>query len=435
MTEERLKKRLERAKLARIEAERILEEKSRELFYRNQELEELSKTLEQKVTERTQDLEQARDQALQATHAKSHFIANMSHEIRTPLNGVLGLLEILFDKCADAEQQALIRSASKSGNHLLHVVNEILDFSKIEAGELQVHLEAVNILEELNTVTAPMATVADAKDVLLETNIAADFPSSIESDALRFRQIVNNLLSNAIKFTENGTVRVQLEMLSDDQYQLTVSDTGIGMTKDQLANVFSDFVQADSSISRKFGGTGLGLSITKRLVELMGGSISVTSEQGAGTTFIVQLPLKIKLDTSAPQEAIITRETKFKSSHVLLVEDVEVNAMIAKYLLTKAGLKVTHCDNGRDAVESINKNQFAVVLMDIQMPEMDGIEATKLIRELEGEGASTPIVAMTAHASDDHRIETKQAGMNDHLTKPIDVIELYTKLSQYIPIV
>ena len=325
MTEDRLQKRLQRAKRAREEAERLLEEKSRELFLRNQELEQLSKTLEQKVLERTEDLKRARDHALKATQAKSHFIANMSHEIRTPLNGVLGILEMLRDKCSEDEQQQLVNIATRSGRHLLQVVNEILDFSKIEAGELSIHLEPVNILKELDTVMTPMQTVAESKDLHLSIVLPGQFPKLVELDSLRFRQIVNNILSNAIKFTETGTISLLLEKIEHDQFLLRVSDTGIGMTVEQIDHVFSDFVQADSSISRKFGGTGLGLAITQKLVILMGGEINVNSKPGVGSTFEIKLPLREVKPKLAKRDAPITRETKFHPRtivHLLNCHDV-----------------------------------------------------------------------------------------------------------------
>ena len=434
MTEDRLQRRLQRAKRAREEAERLLEEKSRELFLRNQELEQLSKTLEQKVLERTEDLKRVRDHALKATQAKSHFIANMSHEIRTPLNGVLGILEMLRDKCSEDEQQQLVNIATRSGQHLLQVVNEILDFSKIEAGELSIHLEPINILKELDTVMTPMQTVAESKDIHLSIVLPGQFPKLVELDSLRFRQIVNNILSNAIKFTETGTISLLLEKIEHDQFLLRISDTGIGMTVDQIDHVFSDFVQADSSISRKFGGTGLGLAITQKLVILMGGEISVNSKPGVGSTFEIKLPLREVKPKVAKRDAPITRETKFHPRTILLVEDVEVNAMISTYMLEKAGLKVIHCDNGPDSIKMVEEVNPDVVLMDIQMPVMDGLEATRRIRDLDSNKAEVPIIAMTGHATEEHRVIALKAGMNDQVNKPIDIVDLYTRLSRFIPV-
>ncbi len=434
MTEDRLQRRLNRAKQARKEAEQLLEEKSRELFLRNQELEQLSKTLEQKVLERTDDLKRARDHALKATQAKSHFIANMSHEIRTPLNGVLGILEMLRDKCSEDEQQQLVNIATRSGRHLLQVVNEVLDFSKIEAGELSIHLEPVNILKELDTVMTPMQTVAESKDIHLSIVLPGKFPKLVELDSLRFRQIVNNILSNAIKFTETGTISLLLEKIEHDQFLLRISDTGIGMTVEQIDHVFSDFVQADSSISRKFGGTGLGLAITQKLVILMGGEISVNSKPGVGSTFEIKLPLREVKPKVAKPDAPITREIKFHPRTILLVEDVEVNAMISTYMLEKAGLKVIHCDNGPDSIRMVEEVNPDVVLMDIQMPEMDGLEATRRIRDLDSSKAEVPIIAMTGHATEEHRVIALKAGMHDQVNKPIDIVDLYTKLSRFIPV-
>ncbi len=432
---ERLQRRYERAKKAREEAESILEEKSRELFERNLELKKLSESLEKKVEERTDELRQARDVALSAVKAKSQFIANMSHEIRTPLNGVIGMLKILNDSALPEREKQVLNLAVQSSHHLLEIVNDVLDFSKIDAGEMTLFIESVDMMELIEHTLAPMQFTADDKDIRLIIDCEPDFPKLIEADAVRIRQIITNLVANAIKFTSQGHVQFALAR-DQETFVMTVSDTGIGMSAEQQQRVFDAFGQADSSITRYFGGTGLGLTIVSSLVNLMQGSIDMQSDAGEGTVFQIRLPLAVSDENLSEQEFKegVNEHTRFVRQSVLLVEDNEVNIDVASYLLERANLQVTVCRNGLEAVEELKRNIYSLVMMDIQMPVMDGLTATRNIRALLYDKKSMPIIALTAHTSVEHIKESLDAGMNGHLNKPLDPALLNRELARYLTV-
>lgn len=434
MDEQRLIRRYEREKAARLESERILEQKSRELFDRNAQLSILTEGLEKLVEERTHSLMLARDEALSAAKAKSQFMANMSHEVRTPLNGVIGMLNMLSDMGVGANQKELLDTAIRSGQTLLEIVNDILDFSKIDAGQMTLHETAISLRTLFDDTLAPMRHVAGERDIKLMSVFPEDFPEYIYADGLRIRQILTNLLSNALKFTIQGEVKAALS-LSKDSFEIVISDTGIGMSQEQVERIFSAFGQADGSITRQFGGTGLGLTITQSFVTMMGGTIEVESRPGEGTEFTVLLPL---IETAAPAAEIgkqeISEYVKFESCHVLVVEDNEVNQAVATHLLNRANISVDVCQNGEEAVTQVQLKPYKAVLMDIQMPVMDGLEATRQIRLFEGHYAEIPIVAMTAHATQEHRKDSYDAGMNEHISKPVEPLELYRVLSRYIEV-
>ena len=427
---ELLKRRYERERNARKQAEQILNQKSTELYLINQELREMTDGLEQEVRRRTEDLLRARDQALAAVKAKSDFVANMSHEIRTPLNGVLGIIALLEDTKLNDEQHRLLATASESGDHLLEVVNDILDFSKIEAGKMTLNMEPMDLVALLKQLPATFGAVAVQRQLALHVHIPEHFPPGIEGDAMRLRQVIYNLVSNAIKFTHQGEVSVRLSM-ADDHYLIEVEDTGVGMTPAQQEVVFNAFDQADSSVTRQYGGTGLGLSITHKLVEMMQGNIGLTSKVGTGSCFRVSLPLAVtELIDQTPKSALDDR--LFEGQTVLLVEDNMVNQTIAIHMLEKMNLTVELCVNGREAVEISRRHEFDLILMDVQMPVMDGLEATRIIRAREVTGQHVPIIAMTAHASDQHRIDSLDSGMDEHVTKPIKVRELKQVLHHFL---
>ena len=434
MDEKRLIKRYEREKTARLEAERILEEKSRELFDRNAQLKILTEGLEILVEDRTRGLMEARDEALSAAQAKSQFMANMSHEVRTPLNGVIGMLNMLADMGVGSAQQELLDTAIRSGQTLLEIVNDILDFSKIDAGQMTLHETPVSLRSLFEDTLAPMSHVASERNIALVSKFADDFPEYILADGLRIRQILTNLLSNSLKFTIQGEVRADLS-LNEQGFEIRISDTGIGMSEEQVERIFSAFGQADGSITRQFGGTGLGLTITQSFVNMMGGTISVESKPGDGTVFIVQLPL---VETEAPVAALDSQEIseylKFEASQVLVVEDNEVNQAVATHLLNRANIEVDICQNGEEALTQVQLKPYKAVLMDIQMPVMDGLDATRQIRSFGAHYADIPIIAMTAHATQEHRKDSLDAGMNEHISKPVDPLELYRILSRYITV-
>lgn len=434
MTEvERLRRRYEREKKAREEAEQILEAKSRELFERNNELKNFSESLEKLVEGRTEELLKARDAALAATRAKSLFIANMSHEIRTPLNGVLGMLNILANAQLSEREQRTLKIAQQSGRHLLGIVNDILDFSKIDAGEMTLHLEAVNLVDLVQQTLEPMRFQAEEKNTELVAEYASDFPDFIHIDSIRTRQIITNLVSNAIKFTNVGKVTFSLDW-KDGMLIMSVCDTGIGMTQTQLKRIFDAFGQADDSITRQFGGTGLGLTITARLTTLMGGTIHVESTKDMGSEFIVCLPLRTAKQAIPIIDSDINEDTRFKAQTVLLVEDNDINIHVAKNVLEQANLQCDICRNGVEAIAAIKAESYALVFMDVQMPVMDGLTATRTIRRLGYSKEKLPIIAMTAHATMDHYQESMNAGMNGHVIKPLEVSSLIQEIAKYLPV-
>lgn len=434
MDKQGLIKQYEQEKAARLESERILEQKSRELTERNAQLEILKEGLEKLVEERTHSLMQARDEALSAAKAKSQFIANMSHEVRSPLNAVIGMLNMLSDMGVGSEQQALLETAIRSGQTLLEIMNDTLDFSKIDAGQMTLHETAVSLRALFEDTLTPMRQLAGERDIELVSIFPQDFPDHIFADGLRIRQILTNLMSNALKFTIQGSVSVVLSR-TEDGFEIVISDTGIGMTQEQVERIFTAFGQGDGSTTRQFGGTGLGLTIIKSFVEMMGGTIAVESKPSEGSVFTVRLPL---VETAAPAAVFsnqeISEHVKFEACQVLVVDDNELNQAVATHLLKRANIDVDVCQNGDEALTQVQLKPYKAVFMDIQMPVMDGLEATRKIRSFGGHYADIPIVAMTAHATQEHRKESYDAGMDAHISKPVEPMALYRILSRYIEV-
>jgi signal transduction histidine kinase/CheY-like chemotaxis protein/HPt (histidine-containing phosphotransfer) domain-containing protein len=557
---EKLKARITREKNARKQAEHILEQKSVELFHSNSELKILTKNLEARVDERTAELQLAHDKAIKLAEVKSEFLANMSHELRTPLNGVLGMITLLQNTNMSAKQNKLVHTALNSGELLLALINDVLDLSKLENNKLVLESIPFQPTQLVQFTCEPFASQAVAKHVDLIYLIATDMPIALYGDPTRIKQIITNIVSNALKFTDKGEVLISVNY-TNDTYTISVSDTGIGMTPEQLEKVLDKFTQANESTTRNFGGTGLGLAICQKLISTMEGKLSIKSELGKGSHFEVSLPLKstdadtkliypaelsnkkvliafnnlhilhhvaavlhhwhiqsiskatnfnecknlltefdnydliifdyrinashnsllslvgntqknyqiitywqegtsiineqnhqmltLPVKQSELFDAIVQKpnshlinnlvknilptKIQFVDAQILLTEDNLVNQEVAKELLLLFGCKVTIANNGVEAVDLVQKIDFDLVLMDIQMPVMDGITAVKKIRQFNLEKFKTlPIIALTAHSLQGDRDKSIEAGMDDHITKPIELNELTKILSKFL---
>lgn len=375
-------------------------------------------------------------EAQKASQAKSDFLANMSHEVRTPLNGVMGSLQQLHSDLTREKDIETVSVALQSCKSLLKIINDILDFSKVEANELSldnIEFSLGNLIDNLNS---DFSLSAKNKSISFTISIDSELKNSIwKGDPIRVQQVLNNLVSNAIKFTDNGGVTV--EIYTDDtklspMIVFKISDTGIGMSKEGLSNLFKRFQQADNSITRRFGGTGLGMSITDNLVELMGGEIIVNSQEGKGTNVVVRLPL-IKQQASKKKH-IKNFENKIvipvlAEKHILVAEDDPINIRVITAMLEKTKAHVTIAKNGIEAVEAFRNNVPDLVLMDIQMPQMSGIQACELIRL---ENKCLPVIALTANVMKGDIEQYAQSGFTAHVAKPIDQTLLYKSLSEHI---
>ena len=397
--------------------------------------------LEKLVEERTRDLAIARDQALEASQTKSAFIANVSHEIRTPLTPIIGFAEaLLHGNENEQDREQLLRTIIRNGKHLSRIINEILDLSKIEANSLDTESIPVNIFEVLDDVRSIAEMLVREKGLSFEIQHQFPMPASICSDPTRIKQILMNLVTNAIKFTEKGRVTIVTRYLEDEQQiELAIIDTGIGIPKEKVGKLFKPFSQADYSTTRQFGGTGLGLYISKRLALLLGGDIILESVDGVGTRSVVRLsiggvipPQLVHTTPSVQQDekSVLNREDEVRlRGEILLAEDSPDIQRLMTYILGRMGLSVTAVENGAHAVEAALAHEFQLILMDMQMPVMSGIEAVELLR---ASGCSTPIVALTANAMKEDRLRYKEVGCDDFLSKPVDQDKLRQVLCNYL---
>ncbi len=430
-----------------------LDEKNIELLAANRKLNELNLELEDRVASRTAELsrtnyelsqeamerKKAENQAQAASLAKSSFLANMSHEIRTPMNAIIGLSGLALTHNRDDKIKNYLQIIANAGNTLLGIINDILDFSKIESGKLE--LENINF--SLHSVMANISSMftekAGKQNIKLTVTVADDVPDKLKGDPLRLGQIIINLVNNSLKFTDQGEVTVEINRSDVNNGLITlfvsVTDTGVGLSDEQISNLFTAFSQADNSTTRKYGGTGLGLTICRQLVNLMGGEIKVASTLGKGSTFYFTAVFRPGSEqlalTDKKTNHILQTNTTLRGALVLLVEDNEINQQVALEILDSFGIQADTANNGREAIKAVQQKKYAAILMDIQMPEMDGLEATRIIRHTAAD-RKLPVIAMTAHAMKSDREKCMEAGMDDYLAKPIVPDDLFSVLAQWI---
>ena len=392
--------------------------------------------LEELVRSRTGELERARMDAEAASRAKSTFLANMSHEIRTPMNAIIGFTHLLRRELKAPSQLDKLEKITRSAKHLLGIINDVLDLSKIEAERLQLEEVPFSVLATLDRARSMMADRIAARRLLLKEEVDPRVPGlSLLGDPMRVGQILINYLSNAVKFTEHGSITLRVQVLAEQprsvMLRFEVEDTGIGIAPDKQAQLFVAFEQAEAATTRKYGGTGLGLVISRRLARLMGGDVGVTSTPGVGSTFWFTVRLRRGSAAQAPDPVEPRRRVRV-GAHVLLVEDNAINQEVARELLEGAGLMVDVAANGAEAVDKVSRSHYDVVLMDMQMPVLDGVEATRRIRATDA-GRMLPILAMTANAFEEDRRRCEEVGMNGHLVKPVDPERLFAALAHWIP--
>jgi signal transduction histidine kinase/ActR/RegA family two-component response regulator len=426
----RLEQRLERQRLARVAAESLLEEKSLALYRVNESLRELTNNLEAEIAKQTQELKQALEQAQVATKAKDQFLANLSHEVRTPLNAINGLTQILMRSELSAQQQEYLSLLEGSAHSLLVLLDDVLDFSKMESGKLLFQAVRFDLSNWINETTAAYQIQANQKGLRFKWSAAPDLPGTLIGDPHRLRQVLTNLISNAIKFTAQGGIEVNIARADQSDLEpnkvrisFAVKDTGIGIPPDQQQHIFEAFVQADSSITRRFGGTGLGLAIASRLVARMKGDLRVSSQSEVGSVFSFDVVLQ-RDDQAATVEGLVVNtekvEHQFKGLKILVAEDHPINQLLMRKMLSRLGADAVIATDGAQALAAWQQQKFDLILMDIQMPVMSGFEATEKIRLSEHTtGTHIPIIALTAHAMEGDKERCLASGMDAYVSKPV----------------
>ncbi len=406
------------------------------------ELMQNQEMLEDRIKQRTEQLEVAMQKALAASQAKSEFLANMSHELRTPMNGILGMMDLVLTSPLSSEQRDQMETAQGCAYSLLALLNDLLDLSKIEAGRMALDRVPFRPRVLMEEAVKSQSALAMQRGVAVSMEIAPDLPDVVVGDPLRLRQILANLLSNSVKFTLEGSIVLRASSTPGPEppwnmFQIDVIDTGMGIPSDKLQSIFEKFTQADSSINRKYGGTGLGLTITRVLVAMHGGDISVESELGRGSKFTVMLPYEsappvkaVPHEMPAAPRAAGPTHGEANPASILVVEDNLVNQKMVSSILTKRGYQVQITSNGQEALQALEQKVFQLVLMDVQMPVLDGLEATRLIRK-DARWVNLPIIAMTAHAMNGDKEGCLAAGMNAYISKPVHSAHLLSIVEEF----